>query len=190
MPPPEDDPGVAMPPAGRGGVAPPPMGRQASAPWALPWQVAPRVAAPVGALLARPALRRGHRFRRCHCRLLRCGFFLRRGAFGCWLLRRCALRRRLAGRGLSRGRLLRRRLLARRGLFLGAGLLRARPRGARAAGGLACTRFLSRSALLPTRSRSHGSAPIVYCPQAAADSGRVHARIILTVPSLPSRATS
>ena len=49
--------------------------------------------------------RRGHRFRRCHCRLLRCGFFLRRGAFGCWLLRRCALRRRLAGRGLSRGRL-------------------------------------------------------------------------------------
>ena len=88
--------------------------------------------------------RRGHRFRRCHCRLLRCGFFLRRGAFGCWLLRRCALRRRLAGRGLSRGRLLRSCLLARRGLFLGASLLCARPRCARAAGGLACTRFLGR----------------------------------------------
>ena len=86
----------------------------------------------------------GHRFRRCHCRLLRCGFFLRRGAFGCWLLRGCALRRRLAGCGFSSGRLLRRRFLARRGLFLGAGLLRARPRGARAAGGLACTRFLAR----------------------------------------------
>jgi len=88
--------------------------------------------------------RRGHRFRRCHCRLLRCGFFLRRGAFGCRLLCRCALRRRLAGCGLSRCRLLCRCLLVRRGLFLGAGLLRARPRGARAAGGLACTRFLGR----------------------------------------------
>jgi hypothetical protein len=31
---------------------------------------------------------------------------------------------------------------------------------------------------------------LIYCPQAAADSGRVHARIILTGPSLPSRATS
>src|SRR5262245_41795025 len=31
---------------------------------------------------------------------------------------------------------------------------------------------------------------LIYCPQAAADSGRVHARIILTGPSLPSRVTS
>ena len=36
-----------------------PWGRQASAPWALPWQAAPRVAAPVEALLARPALAPG-----------------------------------------------------------------------------------------------------------------------------------
>ena len=36
-----------------------PWGRQASAPWALPWQAAPWVAAPVEALLARLALAPG-----------------------------------------------------------------------------------------------------------------------------------
>ena len=117
---------------------------------------------------------------RASCRLLcRCAF---RGRLLC----RRPLRGRLAGRCLTGGS------LPRRGLLLGAGLLRSRPCGARApAGGLFCGRLLARCALLPTRFRSHGSAPISdLMPQADADSERVQAESFLTGPSLPSRATS
>ena len=113
------------------------------------------------------------------------GRLLCRGAFRGRLLCRRPLSRRLAGRCLTGSS------LPRRGLLLGAGLLRSRPCGARPAGGLFCSRLLARCALLPTRFRSHGSAPISdLMPQADADSERVLAESFLTGPSLPSRATS